>query len=297
MKFKKVKGQKEKMKKLFLTDINKINCYSTSLLFIMQKNNIDLTEVLKNLSSEYCFYYDRFNKVYTGVRLIENMLEKGFDLQEMSFCAHKKSPKFLMSLPNCSWFIVGMNCFNVPWHFLYKRQNTTHYFPVYKKDNDNFVAFDPMYGKENIEIKLSLIEDYAYEVKNIALVEKRINSKNKLKDTVAELKKIKDKLLRSLKKYPNTSEACKHKLIQYACAILNNKYLTKNYMILKNYDSQLIEYYNIQIIKNWLAIKFGIQRLFSKPTDLKLIQDLEDLVVNVTKSEIQFSSEISNLKI
>lgn len=117
----------------------------------MQKNNIELTEILKNLSSEYCFYYDTFNKVYTGVRLIKNMLEKGFDLQDMSLCSHKKSKEFLNSYPNCSWFIVGMNCFNLPWHFLYKRQDTTHYFPVYKKDNHNFIALTPCMGKKTLK--------------------------------------------------------------------------------------------------------------------------------------------------
>lgn len=285
------------MKNLFLTDINKINCYSIGLLFVMHKNNVELTEILKNLNSEHYFYYDYFNKVYTGIRIIENMLEMGFELQDMTFCAHKKNQKFLKRLPNCSWFIVGMNCFNVPWHFLYKRQNTTHYFPVYKKNNDNFVAFDPMYGKENIEITPSLIEEYAYEVKNIVSVEKTINTKNKLSDCVSELKKIKDKMLRRLKKYHNTSETCKHKLIQYACAVLNNKYLTKNYMIFKNYDSELIEYYDSQIVDNWLAVKFGTQKLFAKPNDSILLQDLRDLVIKVTKLEMQFLSEILNLQI
>ncbi len=154
-----------------------------------------------------------------------------------------------------------------------------------------------MYGQENIEINLSLIEDYAYEDKNIALVENTTSSEISLKDSVAELKKIKDKLLRGLKKYQNTSQTCKHKLIQYACAILNNKYLTKNYMLLKNYDGKLIEYYDIQIVKNWLAIKFGIQKLFAKPNQTKLFQDLRDLVIKVTKSEGQLLSEISSLEI
>lgn len=268
----------------------------------MKKNYIDLSKVLKNLNCESGFYYDSFNKVYTGIRLIENMFELGFDVQDMSFCEHKKSQEFLRSLQNCSWFIVGMSSFDIFWHFLYRKNNITHYFPVYKQDNDNYFAADPMYGKENIAIEPSVIEKYAYEVKNIVSVKKiehlntglkNLTELKNLNDRIAELKKIKNKILTMLKKYQNASETNKYKLIQYASAILNNKYLTKNYFILKNYDNNFIEDYKNQIINNWQGIKFGTQKLYAKPYNPELVHALSELVIKVTENEINLT-RISN---
>lgn len=274
------------MKDLFLEDVNVINCYSSSLLFILHYHKIDLSNALKNLNFETDFYYDKFNRVFTSKKLIKNLANLGFLVCGMEFCHHKKSAVFLKTLPDDSWFVVGMSCYDIPWHFFYQKKHTTHYFPVLKKHENQYIAFDPMYNKVDIAFDISIVENYAYEVKNIVKINPQIKlQKTKLSTAIAGMKSIKNNITNKLKNYQKLSIEEKNKLIEYVKSILNNKYLTANYFIKKQYPQNVVITYKKDIIENWIGVKFGLQKLYVNEQDSQLVDSLIYLINQTIQRE------------
>lgn len=277
------------MKQSFLKDINKINCYSSSLLYILKQYNGNLSHALKNLNFEIDFYYDQHNKVFTSIKLIKNMEELGFKVSDMEFCNHKTNINFLNNLSFNSWMVVGMSCYDIPWHFFYKKKDITHYFPVHKINNNTYVAHDAMYGWTNIPLDISLIEKYAYEVKNIIVLDNKIVPKNNtsLKKNLLSLDIIAKKIKLQLKNHSLLSNTDKDNLLQYVNSVTNNKYLANNFFILKKYNNETLSSYEC-ILLDWISFKLAIQKLNANNHNPTLAHEIYQFINTITTNEKNF---------
>lgn len=279
----------------FLKHISQINCYS-SLLYILKRNNANLIHALKNLNFEADFYYDQHNKVFTSIKLIKNMEAMGFRLSEMDFCNHRTQKPYLNSLPPNSWIVVGISCYYLPWHFLYKREHKTHYFPAHKQDNNTYLAHDPMYGWEDLALDLSIVEKYAYEVKTVIpiITKPAPEKRTPLKKLLLNLDAINAKIKLQLQNYPHLSHTNKHYLLQYVTSIVNNKYLANNFFVLSQYNNDVLSSYE-QILSKWISFKLGIHKLNLTNTHPTLAHELTQFLNTLTTTEKDFYKKFNTV--
>lgn len=276
------------MRNTFLKEINNINCYSSALVYVAKQEHLNLNAVLKSLFCETDFYFDSYNKVFTSKSLIKNLKNVGLNINLEFYKFNKKEFDINNIQPN-SWFILGVDCYNLPWHAHYKKWHATHYFPVFKIDNKTYLANEPIYGKSNIALDPSVILNHAIEVEPILITKNIKNNNYGLQFLKSDLEKlnIQEKIVNNkLLNFSNLTNKAKFKLTKYVSEISSNKYLTYNLLLNNSSNTNVLQNYENNIAKNWLNIKFGVAKLFFSPqVDLSLINDLINLTTTTINEE------------
>lgn len=289
MKLKEVTLEKRKGDNLFFKEMDKINCYSTALAYVAKQEGLDLSQILQGLNFENNFHYDKYNKVFTSKKLIENLKNNGFFIR-LEFCKYDKNIFQLKQMPKNTWFILGIDCYNAPWHALYKRRHATHYVPIFKQDNEVFLAYEPIYNKSNILLNPEIIENYAIEIKLILII-KKVNNKKDCKPSLKDLEKLdyqKNILVKKFKNYNYFSDNAKFKITKYVSELSSNRYLILNLLVNNGCKEEVVQQYKENIAKNWLNIKFGVARIFFDKNRLDITNSLIDLVYKVIEDEKEF---------
>lgn len=275
-----------------------LNCHLAGIINITAGLGIDYLEAFSTLWSETDFNYDQKYHMYLSKRVFTNLELLGVEMEVLECTSPEIVQDSLSVVDDKELFLVGMDSFYIPWSPVYQHFHEPHYFFAKKKQNDTFLSFDPVYGKQEIIMTAEGI-CHAFE---LALV--RQNGENVLKpDLIHEARQIqrghpelRDKLLADIRACADAGEQDIKMLIRLITAMINNRYLFGEYLKLSLGGPEAVPgILDKKFFLKWEAVKHGLYKVQILKNKQNIISQAADLFRDVMEDEMVIANQLSDM--